>query len=108
MIDNKSRNYAILCEMLYFNLEKSHNRSSLTSAIALLLVILRRCEIGSGSSAETREALSSGANSLLKVLKIFGYFQQMYSSNISSAAKVMGDILKQKKYNNDRHFEISF
>ena len=98
----------ILCEMLYFNLKKSHNRSSLTSAIALLLVILRRCEIGSGSSAETREALSSGANSLLKVLKIFGYFQQMYSSNISSAAKVMGDIIKQKKYNNDRHYEISF
>lgn len=67
--------------------------SSLTSAVALLLVILRRCEIGSGSSADsnTREALSVGAACLLKVLKIFQFFQQIYSIQISETARLALD-----------------
>ena len=67
--------------------------SSLTSAVALLLVILRRCEIGSGSSADsnTREALSVGAACLLKVLKVFQFFQHIYSIEISEAARLALD-----------------
>ena len=63
--------------------------------MALLLVVLRRCKIGSGSSEDssTREALSLGAACLLKVLKVFGFFQQVYSLNsISEPARLALDM----------------
>jgi uncharacterized protein YqhQ len=40
---------------------------------------------------DTREALSVGAACLLKVLKVFGFFQQIYTIQISEVAKLAFD-----------------
>ena len=65
-------------------------RASITSAVALLLVVLRRCKAGSGNSGNeaVRQALSVGAPCLIKVLSVYHYFQSLYSEpSISAAAK---------------------
>lgn len=66
------------------------NRSSLTSAVALLLVVLRRCKVGSGNNGNeaVKKALSVGAPCLLKVLRVYFFFQHLYSeSSLSNASK---------------------
>ena len=56
------------------------NRSSINHGVTLLLVILRRCEDGSGSSADEsiRSARSLGVEAMIKIFTLFYHFQQIY------------------------------